>query len=73
MRSALKAFASISDFDFGINEIHHTEKLDNPSGTALTLQKDLENAFKADRTAHSPGLKFEDHKTARLLEIFFNC
>ena len=44
VRSALKAFASISDFDFGINEIHHTEKLDNPSGTALTLQKDLENA-----------------------------
>ena len=44
VRSALKAFASISDFDFAINEIHHTEKLDNPSGTAMTLQKDLEHA-----------------------------
>jgi 4-hydroxy-tetrahydrodipicolinate reductase len=44
VRSALKSFGSISEFDFSINEIHHTEKLDNPSGTALTLQKDLENA-----------------------------
>jgi 4-hydroxy-tetrahydrodipicolinate reductase len=30
------------DFDFRIEEFHHRHKRDNPSGTALTLQKTLE-------------------------------
>lgn len=45
LRSVLKSFSAIKDFDFTIDEIHHTEKKDNPSGTALTLQKDLEAAI----------------------------
>ncbi len=45
LRQALKAFSAIADFDYTIDEIHHTEKKDNPSGTALTLQKDLEKAL----------------------------
>ena len=44
VRSALKAFSAVADFDFTIDEIHHTEKKDNPSGTAITLHKDLEKA-----------------------------
>lgn len=41
-RQAMKSFQSISNFDFAIEEIHHTQKKDRPSGTAKTLQIDLE-------------------------------
>lgn len=44
-RKALESFSTIADFDFAIDEIHHTQKKDMPSGTALTLQKDLEKAI----------------------------
>ncbi|MFZ3230063.1 MAG: dihydrodipicolinate reductase C-terminal domain-containing protein [Pseudobdellovibrio sp.] len=43
-RKALESFSFISDFDFAIDEVHHNKKKDKPSGTALTLQKDLEKA-----------------------------
>ncbi len=42
LRQALKAFSQISDFQFSIEETHHLQKKDNPSGTAITLKKDLE-------------------------------
>ena len=43
-RKALESFSIVSDFDFAIEEIHHTQKKDKPSGTALTLHKDLEKS-----------------------------
>lgn len=42
LRQALKSLGFISDFDFAVEEIHHTLKKDNPSGTAKTLHSDLE-------------------------------
>lgn len=41
-RQALKSFQYIADFDFAIDEIHHNQKKDKPSGTAITLHKDLQ-------------------------------
>ncbi len=41
-RQAIKGLASISNFDFSLEEIHHTQKKDKPSGTAKTLASDLE-------------------------------
>ena len=41
-RQAMKGLASVSNFDFSIEEIHHTQKKDRPSGTAKTLHSDLE-------------------------------
>lgn len=41
-RQAMKGLRSISNFDFSIEEIHHTQKKDKPSGTAKTLHSDLE-------------------------------
>lgn len=41
-RQAMKSLKSIAGFDFAIEEIHHTQKKDQPSGTAKTLHKDLE-------------------------------
>ena len=37
-----KELSTLGDFDFQIEEIHHKKKMDSPSGTALTLQKNLE-------------------------------
>ncbi len=42
LRQALKALKIVKDFDFIIEETHHTQKKDNPSGTAKTLRHDLE-------------------------------
>ncbi len=44
-RQAIKTFASIKNFDFEIDEIHHNQKKDQPSGTAKTLQIDVEKAI----------------------------
>ena len=41
-RQAMKSLKSVSNFDFAIEEIHHTQKKDQPSGTAKTLHSDLE-------------------------------
>lgn len=42
LSEALKSLAAISHFDFQIEEIHHNRKKDKPSGTAITLQENLE-------------------------------
>lgn len=44
LNEALKSLSAISHFDFQIEEIHHKRKKDRPSGTALTLQENLEKA-----------------------------
>lgn len=41
-RQAMKGLAHIPHFDFVLEEQHHTQKRDNPSGTAKTLHEDLE-------------------------------
>ncbi len=43
MRRAMQAFATISHYDFEIEEVHHSQKKDAPSGTAKILLQDLEN------------------------------
>ena len=35
-------------YESQIHEIHHTEKLDSPSGTAITLAKQMENILSAE-------------------------
>ncbi|WP_413583068.1 4-hydroxy-tetrahydrodipicolinate reductase [Bdellovibrio sp. HCB288] len=44
LNEALKMFSSVSNFDFQIEEFHHIRKKDKPSGTAITLQENLEKA-----------------------------
>lgn len=44
--SLLSHFSAIREFDFGIEELHHSKKKDSPSGTALKLQQALEAAIK---------------------------
>lgn len=46
LREAMRTFEKIKDYDFQIEEIHHSRKKDSPSGTALTLQKGLEQVIR---------------------------
>lgn len=41
----LKTFKSLPDFDYQVEEFHHNKKKDKPSGTALLLQKTLEETL----------------------------
>lgn len=45
-RQAMRGLAKVNNFDFAIEEIHHTQKKDRPSGTAKTLHEDLEKITK---------------------------
>ncbi len=45
MKEALRAFSGLGNFDFQIEEIHHRQKKDNPSGTAIALQEVLGSAL----------------------------
>lgn len=42
LTEAMRVFARIRQFDFQIEEFHHRRKIDSPSGTAKTLQQELE-------------------------------
>ncbi len=44
LNKLLSQFSAIKDFDFQIEELHHKHKKDAPSGTAKTLQENLEKA-----------------------------
>ena len=46
-----------SEYKASIKEIHHTEKLDMPSGTALSLQSQIPNNIdiESERTKNVPG------------------
>ncbi len=42
-KTLAKMMASLNQYKASIEEIHHTEKLDAPSGTAISLAKDIIN------------------------------
>lgn len=48
-RSLAKLMAPHAEYDIYTNEIHHLEKKDSPSGTAITLAEGIIDAY-ADRT-----------------------
>ncbi|MCH2533098.1 MAG: 4-hydroxy-tetrahydrodipicolinate reductase [Bdellovibrionales bacterium] len=48
VNSLIKEFKRIKNFDFQIEELHHSKKLDAPSGTAKLLQKSLKQAVEKD-------------------------
>ncbi len=46
LAKAMAHLKSLTDWDFQIDEIHHTMKKDKPSGTALFLQQELQQITK---------------------------
>jgi 4-hydroxy-tetrahydrodipicolinate reductase len=47
LKAALEHFSSLQGYDFQIVESHHDQKKDSPSGTAIALQKILEENIRA--------------------------
>lgn len=45
LNQMIKNLKAINEYDFYVEETHHSQKKDAPSGTALTIQKTLENAI----------------------------
>lgn len=45
LNQMIKNLNAISEYDFYVEETHHNQKKDAPSGTALTIQKTLEKAI----------------------------
>lgn len=58
------------NYESKIHEIHHTKKLDSPSGTAITLGEDIDNILTektpitADRIADVPGTHIISYNSA---------
>jgi len=46
LNKAIQSLAALDEFDFQIEEIHHSKKKDAPSGTALLLQETLEKTVR---------------------------
>lgn len=65
LNSELAKYMSLYDnYSVSIEEIHHTKKLDAPSGTAITLAEGIKN--------HHPGYKgwcFEKDKTRNMIPV----
>lgn len=45
LNQMLEQLKNISEYDFYIEETHHIHKKDSPSGTALTIKKNLESSI----------------------------
>lgn len=45
----------LSNYDFQITEIHHKHKKDSPSGTALKIEREIENGLKSSGIEYLPG------------------
>ena len=44
------------EFDLRISEVHHTSKIDSPSGTALKIKKDIDSILNKDAQIESKEL-----------------
>lgn len=69
LNKMLEALSAIKNYDFYIEETHHIHKKDAPSGTALTLQENLEKAINKktkDVFALRGGGVFGQHRVVAL-------
>jgi len=48
LSSMLEALGAVSDWDFQVEEVHHNQKKDRPSGTALLLENRLKKVLGRD-------------------------
>lgn len=51
--SVSKIMRNSDEFDLRISEVHHTSKIDSPSGTALKIKKDIDSILKKDTQIES--------------------
>ena len=51
--SVSKIMRNSDEFDLRISEVHHTSKIDSPSGTALKIKEDIDSILKKDTPIES--------------------
>ena len=51
--SVSKIMRNSDEFDLRISEVHHTSKIDSPSGTALKIKKDIDSILDKDAQIES--------------------
>ena len=51
--SVSKIMRNSDEFDLRIREVHHTSKIDSPSGTALKIKKDIDSILNKDAQIES--------------------
>ena len=51
--SVSKIMRNSDEFDLRISEVHHTSKIDSPSGTALKIKKDIDSILNKDAQIES--------------------
>ncbi len=57
VKNAAKAFDKFGQYDIGIGEIHHSQKLDKPSGTALRLSELIVEEAKRKKSIDTSALR----------------
>lgn len=66
IKNASGLFSKFNQYDAAIEEIHHNQKLDKPSGTSLKLSEVIKNNIKGKKEINISSLrvgsKFGDHK-----------
>ncbi|NPA37019.1 MAG: 4-hydroxy-tetrahydrodipicolinate reductase [Chlorobi bacterium] len=60
-RQLARIMNKIGDYDVSMEEVHHTQKLDSPSGTAITLAEDIiENIDRKTKWINQPAKSPEE-------------
>ena len=54
LKKAIQLLGQLEDFDFQVEEFHHNQKKDRPSGTALALQQTLKKSLAQKKAATLP-------------------
>ncbi|OWP83645.1 4-hydroxy-tetrahydrodipicolinate reductase [Flavobacterium davisii] len=63
-----KMMANLEQYHVSMEEIHHTQKLDTPSGTAITLAEGIIQNSKYDNWTMNPPTNTEIHIEAKRIE-----
>ncbi|MCY4160846.1 MAG: 4-hydroxy-tetrahydrodipicolinate reductase [Flavobacteriaceae bacterium] len=70
-RKLAHTMKSLNDYEVSITETHHTEKLDKPSGTAITLAEDLVHIHQLQnwtiQKASKDELQINSHRKAKVM------
>lgn len=63
LAQAAELYSSFNNYDFSIHEVHHKQKSDSPSGTALTLAGEILKKIPQKKTLQigNPPAKIEDN------------
>ena len=72
VEEAVKIMQPFTEYDISTWEMHHNQKVDSPSGTAIEIAKSKKSSYKAVKKYFSKGQEFKQPDFA-VLDKFFNA